>query len=460
MTWRNSLNGPIIGVVGFNLLTLFVFATAPVEWNTNNLVQLYFLVLSCQLLILVAFHLGRNKGLAANHPSESLLSSGDNVTNYVFALYLSTFVIAYAYRMGFPALDIAGMYSLLMEGVQDRRVGYQMALRGTGLGPIPWTVYFIVSISNQVFFIVAFLQWNKLRSIKKLLLVIFVCIELFFSIGRGTAFGVVSLATTFFLSSMFWVSNTKKRWISKVISSALLVLFLFLGSIAFFSHNLYSRSGNTERGVRFVEFGHSATIVDHVVFSLLPESLHPSYMNVVSYFGAGYYHASLAFDLDFESTWGLGNNPALIGLAAAFGVDVWDRTYIHRLEVTDGVDQFGVWHSAYTWFASDVSFYGVPVVLFLVAYLFGFSWAMSLRGDFLSKVVFVVLGNVLLFLFANNTYLSVVFYSFMFLLPFWMFTRFFGLARAAAVRRRRSTDNKASGPWRPGAMSGGAETLR
>ena len=40
-------------------------------------------------------------------------------------------------------------------------------------------------------------------------------------------------------------------------------------------------------------------------------------------------------------------------------------------------------------------------------------------------------GNVLLFLFANNSYLASVFYAFMVFVPLWMLTRFSGLGLAA-----------------------------
>jgi hypothetical protein len=431
MTSRTPIDHPLIAVVGFNLFTLIVLATAPVEWDTptNTFVALYLLVMLCQLLIIVGFQLGRASGFAS--PAETLPFSSDATSmNYLFVLYASTCMIGYAYRMGFPVLDIAGMYNLLLEGVKDRHFGYEMALRGSGLGPVPWRIYFIISISNQLFFIAGFLQWKRFNSLKKVLFVIFVGIELFFSIGRGTAFGVVSMVTTFFFSSMLWINSTHSRLY--VIGKLLLVVFLFVGSIALFSYNLYSRSGDIERSVQLSDFGKSTIITDNIAFAFVPESLQPSYINVLSYLSGGYYHTSLAFDLEFKSTWFLGNNPALIGLASVFGIDVWDNTYIYRLEVEKGVDQLRSWHSAYTWFASDVSFYGVPFLLCGLAYLFGFSWAKAVQGDFLSKLVFIIFGNILLFLFANNTYLSTVFYSFMFLVPLWFVTRFFGRARAAA----------------------------
>jgi hypothetical protein len=207
----------------------------------------------------------------------------------------------------------------------------------------------------------------------------------------------------------------------------LLAVVAFVGSVAFFSYTLYRRSGNVERGLRSTEFGNSTTDVNAVAFSVIPESLHPTYMNVVSYLGQGYYHTSLALDLDFKSTWFLGNNPAVVSLAEAFGLDVWKDTYMFQLHQREGVDQFRYWHSAYTWFACDVSFYGVPFLLFVAGYLFGASWRRAVQDDLLSKVVFIIVGNVLLFLFANNTYLSSVFYSFAFVLPCWVLTRLFGL---------------------------------
>ena len=77
---------------------------------------------------------------------------------------------------------------------------------------------------------------------------------------------------------------------------------------------------------------------------------------------------------------------------------------------------------------ADIVMEGVPVLLFLLGYCFGFSWIQGLQGDFLSRLVFIMFGNMLLLLFANNTYLSSVFNAFIVFVPFWMLTRFSGLA--------------------------------
>jgi len=420
---RGLANSPIVAVVGFNLFTLVVFVTAPVSWDTRHLTELCLLVLFCQLLLPVGFLLGRRA--SPPRPLHPLpLSSGDSAMSYLFAFYGLSFLVGYAFRMGFSPLDVDGMFRLLVAGLRDRHLGYEMALRGTGLGPVPWSVYFVVSIVNQCFFAAGFLHWKRMTFPAKLLFSGFVGLELLFSVGRGTAFGVVSMVTTFLLASLVWMKTR--------LGTIALLGVLFLGSVAFFSYNLVSRSAGVERVPDLTEFGRSAVVAHHPVWELTPERLRPSYLNVLSYLGGGYYHASLALDLDFRSTLFLGNNPALVGLAEQFGLDVWSDTYMHRLQAAKGVDEYGLWHSAYTWYACDVSFWGVPLLLLGLAWLFGFSWERSVQGDFLSGIVFVMLGNMLLFLFANNTYLSSVFYSFMFVLPLWVSTRLLGFPLATA----------------------------
>ena len=426
MTLAGS-NEPIVVVIGFNLLTVVFMMTAPVAWDAENLSGIYLLVLVSQFLILIGFRLGRSRGRLTRPRTVLPLSSGIALMPYLLGIYLLTFPISYAFRMGFSPFDISGMTSVVVAGLRDRSFGYANALRGTGLGPVPWSLYFLVSIFTQCFFVAGFLYLKRMSLAAKLLFGALVAIELLFSVGRGTTFGVVSMVTTFFFAALFWQRSR--------LGTIVLVGTLFLGSVAWFSYNLYSRSGNVERTVELTEFGRSALILDHPTLAVIPEPLRPTYINVLWYFCGGYYHASFALDLDFKPTLFVGSNPALIGMAAIFGIDVWNDTYMHRLQTARGIDEVGVWHSAYAWYANDISFVGVPFLLGVVGYLFGFSWARSAQGDFLSQVVFVMLGNMLLFLFANNTYLASVFYSFMFLLPFWVLTRPLG----KTVPLRRST---------------------
>lgn len=432
---------PILGIVGFNLLTLFVFVTAPVEWQSANVFNVCGFVLFCLVLVVMGFGLGQYGGRAAPLAKPHFFDA-KALIRILFPFYVLTFSISYAYRLDLAPFDIPGIVSRLIAGLEDPVLGYSSTLTRTGQGPIPWSVYFAIAVFNQLFFAAGFLQWRHLSRAAKVLFAGLVGIELFYWVGTATTFGVIALATTWGLSTMFWgIRGATSGFRSQFATLPLLVLLL-AGCIAFFSYNLYRRSNFVQLDVDRFETLQTLKVPlirDHPAFAVVPEPLWPTYLMVVSYMAQGYHHLSFAFDLDFRSTGLLGNNPALISLVGAFGISVWDDTYMHRLH-SAGFDEFGVWHTAYMWYASDVSFYGVPVVLFCLGYLFGFSWAQGRHGDFLSRIVFVIFGNMLLFLFANNTYLASVFYAFMIFVPFWLFTRFAAVVHGAdhsAFRRPR-----------------------
>ena len=128
---------------------------------------------------------------------------------------------------------------------------------------------------------------------------------------------------------------------------------------------------------------------------------------------------------EFTSTYFFGNNPATINIARTFGVELWERTFMYKLLMEEGVDDYAKWHSAYLWYANDVSLYGVPFFLLVLSFIFGHSYKeVFYSNDFISKLISVIIFNMLFYLFSNNTYLYHHFYSLTILLLIWFFTRF------------------------------------
>lgn len=415
-------NRPLTIIIGFNLFTLLVFFTAPVKWETDNLFLFLIFSLFCQIMIVMGYNRGYRKYKNADVSNSILFNLTDKRLNLIFLFYLFTILIQYAYILKFNWLDIKGMVDFLMIGIADPQIGYALSIDTLRPHTIHWTVYFFISIINQVFFIIGFLKWNDLSRIKKYLFIFFVLIELFFWLGRGTNFGIICMITTFAFSSLDKLRSFKSK-LKQTIIYSFFVLLLFFVSISVFTSNMKSRAGNNESDLKEFSFGFSEVNESHYMLTIIPQKLHSSYMYIVSYLSQGYYHTCLAFDLNFKSTYFLGNNPSLIELARLIHIDVWEDTYIYRLR-NKGVDPLINWHSSYVWFASDFSFFGVPLLIYFIGFFYGVSWAYSLNNyDFLSKILFIIFGNMLLYLFANNTYLSNIFYSYIFLLPIWYFTR-------------------------------------
>jgi hypothetical protein len=419
----NLKNIPLTVVIGFNLFTLFIFYTAPIRWATENIPLFLFFSLSCQLLIILGYRLGFKKNIKTNISNNILFNLSGKSLNLILSFYSLTFLIKYAYLLKFNIFDIQGMVSILSVGIVNPQLGYALSLNESRPATISWSIYFLISVINQIFFIIGFIKWRDLNKWKKYLFTFFVLVDLFYWMGRGTNFGVINMISTLAFAS-FYKLKTMRFSFKNILRFYIVIILLLVGSIYTFSYNMVNRSGNAKLNLQAFNLGLSKVDDNAAIFNILPKELQPTYMYMVLYLTQGYYHTSLAFDLEFKPTFFLGNNPALINLAdEVFNFDIWKDTYVYRLR-EKGVDPRVNWHSAYLWYASDFSIPGVPILLFFIGYLFGASWAISLRkNDFLSKIVFIILGNMLLYLFANNTYLSSVFYSFIFILPVWYFTR-------------------------------------
>jgi len=127
---------------------------------------------------------------------------------------------------------------------------------------------------------------------------------------------------------------------------------------------------------------------------------------LTSYVSQVYYGLALSLEEPFVWTYGVGNSRVFTWLAEKFlplsTNDIHDRTYIQRVGTDFGWHPEVHWHSMYPWLASDVSFWGVPVVVFLIGYLFGLSWLDSLRGNPYAVVVFSLFAIMLYYFSANN----------------------------------------------------------
>lgn len=413
---------PLAIVVAFNLITLGVFLIAPFQWQTDNLLGITVLIIVSQLSIVIGFSLGY-RASAFSIPSAKIFHQiSDKWQNFIFIFCIATIPLKYAYLTGISPFDITEIIDFLMRGIRNPHEGYSLAINPTNVTTIRWCVFFFISIINQVFFIIGFLCWKDYHRIKKCLFMAILAVELFYFMGTARNFGIIYLITTFAFTQLHRVKAAQLR-LSRALKYSVVLFILLATSIAIFSYNMHGRSNVAELDLTQFNLGITQVDLDSSVFSILPPSLHTTYVYVASYLAQGYYHTSLAFDLDFRWTYFAGNNPALINLIDILGVHVWENTYVYRLS-SMGVDPFGNWHSSYCWFASDVSFFGVPFLLLILGYVFGFSWRLgSKHNDFLSKIVFVIVANMLLFLFANNSYLSTVFYSVMFILPIWCWTR-------------------------------------
>lgn len=415
-------NIPLSILLLFNLFTFLLFITAPYSWRNNNILLFIIFIITIYSSIIIGYQTGYKSGIKTVQHKNRIAYFSQRILSLIFTFYTFTFLIKYAYILRFEPYEIKKMISFLLVGIINPDLGYALTLDSSRAFTIPWSIYFLISIVNQLFFIIGFLSWPKLKLLHKTLYVIFLGSEIFFWMGRGTNFGVITLITTFLLTRLFDL-NLNKTNLKNLLKITTTILLLLTLSLSIFSYNMKKRGGGNELNYEQFNLGESKVDESSIVFQIVPPPLHDTYMYMVYYLAQGYYHTSLSFDLDYKPTYFLGNNPAITELAKIIGIDVSKDTYVQRL-AQKGVDPEIQWHSAYLWFASDVTFFGVPLLIYLLSSILGFSWAFSTnKNDLLSKIIFIICGNMIFFLFANNTYLASIFYSFMFILPYWLATR-------------------------------------
>lgn len=133
---------------------------------------------------------------------------------------------------------------------------------------------------------------------------------------------------------------------------------------------------------------------------------HDFYVKLVVYLDQGYKGMALSLERDFDSTYGVGHSVFLQRVFEDYlGFNVRERTF--QRKITDKWDENIFWHSAYSYFANDISFAGVPFILFLIGYSFAMVVDLAVNHcDLVAKLLLPLFGLMFLYLPANNQVFS------------------------------------------------------
>lgn len=409
-------------ILYFNIFTLIMYIITPLSINSGyHFLNVCYISFNIYVMNLGFLRGQKRTSHVALQPCRKI-----SLRFFYFALifYLLTFTIRYAYMLYLPVFDFGALISRISIGVIDPYIGRTIMHGGR---TIPWTVYFLTSIIDSVFFIYALICWKQLKKTIKLLIAILLVIECLYSMGTGTNFGIIMLISCICLTILMQIPNEtlSKR---KILKLFLLGALAFVVVISVFSYNMEGRSGgNFENlsGFDFLALGPSVSIKTNAYFDFFPYRVQILLLFIFSYLTQGYMFMENIYELDFH--WGgfFGNNPALQSLAQDFFFfDPELNSYQMQMEKL-GVDSYVNWHSCYLWLANDFTLLFVPFIVYLIAKFASVALCLfRTNRDICSGIVFVVLANVLLFMFANNNYLSSVFYSMMFIFPYWYFVKY------------------------------------
>lgn len=190
-------------------------------------------------------------------------------------------------------------------------------------------------------------------------------------------------------------SLSRRVWVTL----GVLQLVTIVAFTAFFGATMIQRAGS------FATYGALPAISARAKsFSQNPELARPrsdvriAAEGLASYLTQGYYAVYLSLEEPWVPTYGVGNSVFLTRQVARLTGDAtWlKRAYPERL-ASKGWDPYGLWATIYPWIASDVTFPGTVVVVFLIGFVLARAWIDVLGGRNPFAVAF--LGQMLIVLY-------------------------------------------------------------
>ena len=220
--------------------------------------------------------------------------------------------------------------------------------------------------------------WEKIyNSIRCLAISSIFCYELFF-LSIGTMKGLGDLLIFFFSAWLVRNGNRQVGNISKPLkktknkSSRVILLVGLCAFVFYMPHAMQSRLDTSSKSLDTK--GPLENIVDYL-FTKNSDGINVA----LSYPIHGYSGLDKNLTPSFEWTYGLGSLLALNSYKNQYigGVDYYKRTYPARTEELTGYPALQNWSTIYPWLASDLTYFGAIVFMYILGWFIGNLWIES-----------------------------------------------------------------------------------
>lgn len=363
------------------IFTLILYAYGPFKWVTNKPLLFWSLNIVYLFLFCIGWSICRKVNTGGKRrwtdQDEKKLLRRLGPLLCINLLY----EVVNVFRMFlFSSFDVPGLIRRIMSGISNMGGSYNSFQDNVNITSANVVGGSIVTIFNYIWDIWSFstllfgiLYFKKLKLHQKIISGVTVFIEVIVYISRGTNIGVfrIVLAVLVFYyikyirNNTSWFNKIKKKTTKLVLLGTVgVVLVVFL-----FDKIMKSRGGITLWQAGTYNIGGIYINNDSVFFKILPSSFHQLLVSLAGYLSQGYYGMSLALKVPWEPMWGVGHSMALQNLLGNVFSNISNASYQVRIEQF-GWDSYTQWHTMYSWFANDISFYGVPIIMFLFGYVF------------------------------------------------------------------------------------------
>lgn len=401
---KKTLKLPVRIIIAYLAFTLFLYAFGPFRWVTYRPVLFW----SLNVLYVFSLWFGWNVSLRINtYRNNKEWNSNDEraLTIIMKPLVLINIIFEFLYAMRkfrFVSFNVFDLFRHIIIGMSNMGLSYSKFQTGiddiTGASLIGGNILTILNLLFAFFsFNIVILEGVLFKYFKlpyKILIVftyVFISLEY---LSTGTNIGAFRIVLVIIvILAINYARNQKK--LSKMHFDKKKVFFIvfslsgILVVILIFNKIMQSRGGILQWQTDSYNVGGIGLDRNSIFFKVLPEDLYMLFISISSYLTQGYYGMSLSLELNWEPGFGLGHNKAIQSLLIDILNPIYLNTYQHRLD-SFGWDENIQWHTLYTWFANDFTFYGVILIVFFIGFVFCNAYTDSLvfNNPFAKAVVY------------------------------------------------------------------------
>jgi len=409
---------PIVFFLAYLSITILLFAFGPWPYPISDGTKLY--------IFLTLAHLALLGGYVSGYRQRPGIYTGPwpikRLINISISANLLFFIPTALVRTGSGIPNVIG-------GLNNPGAAYALAQSLQGGGP-----FIVVEYARILFgpllalaMPLTIFYWQYLSKKTRLLgsLAIVSFLSIYLAAGTNKIFADYMVLIPWIAFASYRAGYLKLRAGKKLLFSVV-VLCTFAAFFWFFSAGQQMRYGS---GAVSGYLAPTRTLAnpDNILVRPFSGQARTFIYSLCSYLTQGYYGLYLSLNEPFIPMFGIGNSMFLyMNVVKLTGDDeIRHLPYPTRLEKY-GWDAYGKWSTIYPWIASDLSFPGTLLAVFLVGRLLALAWIDSLAGHNPFAIVALTQFIVMLFYFpANNQILQSgeSFTSFFFIIGAWLCTR-------------------------------------
>lgn len=418
MKVSNKLYVPLIIIEVYLLSTLILYQFGPIKWNTESPVKFWTLIFfyHCAFIAGYIISIKKHKIKYNNKMQNKVLNFISKNLFWIFLICTICSFVMYrnvTHNNNWIPLDF---FQNFINGLLHPGSQYYSNITNTNYvsSKIITMVFALFAFIYQSLFPLGLYFWKELKIKYRIwfIALLFFYFGTYVSIGtnKGIFNVMFILLSTFFICVSTKDGMFKRVFNNKKIIMALVGVMLF--TISFFGWTMYSRN-NTHT------ISDNGNINDNKSLNeVLSEYVGTLLYRVDDYLTQGYYGMSLALDEPFTTTYGIGNSDFLkSNFKSLFNIDVSNRTYQYK--TNSEWNSATKWHSFYGYWANDISFYGVILLMFIIGYYFALIWKDILFNHSLIAISLFPLFAIMFFNMPGN---NMVFTSMQLFCAFWELT--------------------------------------